>query len=71
MNYHPPPKHLRKIYTEYDNKDAKVILTGGNSYLIKDTLKAWMKDDFIYDVYHTLKGLVKISGHDIAFLKGE
>lgn len=62
---------VKAIKTEYENEDAKVILTGGNSYLIKDTLKAWMKNDFIYDVYHTLKGLVKISGHDIAFLKGE
>lgn len=62
---------VQAIKKEYDNKDAKVILTGGNSYLIKDTLKTWMKDDFIYDVYHTLKGLVRISGHDITFLKGE
>lgn len=62
---------VQTIKKEYDNKDAKVILTGGNSYLIKDTLKTWMKDDFIYDVYHTLKGLVRISGHDITFLKGE
>lgn len=59
------------IKKQYDNSEAKVILTGGNSYLIKDTLKNWMKDDFIYDVYHTLKGLVRISGHDITFLKGE
>lgn len=62
---------VQAIKKENDNKDAKVILTGGNSYLIKDTLKTWMKDDFIYDVYHTLKGLVRISGHDITFLKGE
>ena len=62
---------VNAIKKTYDNEDAKVILTGGNSYLIKDTLKNWMKDDFIYDVNHTLKGLVKISGHDITFLKGE
>ncbi len=60
---------VKAIKAEYRNPEAEVILTGGNAYLIKDHLKAWMEDDFVYDLAHTLKGLVKISGHDVSILE--
>ena len=63
---------------EFDRERDRspVIQVGSKTYqglgeIFQTSVEAWMKDDFIYDVYHTLKGLVKISGHDIAFLKGE
>ncbi len=60
---------VKAIKTEYKNPESEVVLTGGNAYLIKDHLKTWMSDDFVYDLGHTLKGLVKISGHDVSILE--
>lgn len=60
---------VKAIKAEYENPEAEVILTGGNAYLIKDHLKIWMNDGFVYDLGHTLKGLVKISGHDVSILE--
>lgn len=60
---------IKAIKKEYDNPEAAVILTGGNAYLVKDHLKSWIDDEVIYDLAHTLKGLVKISGHDVSILE--
>ena len=64
-------KMVETIEREYDNDDAKVILTGGNAYLIKDALNKFTNKEIIYDPYHIIKGMMKISGHDYSILKIE
>lgn len=57
------------IEKEYHCKSPAVILTGGNAYLVRETLKKFTEMDYEYDPYHVLKGLIRVSGYDVEFMK--
>ncbi len=60
---------IEEIKKEYGCLNPTIVLTGGNAYLVKEVLKKFTDTDYEYDPYHVLKGLIRISGRDVSFMK--
>ena len=55
---------VKKVKEEYSLPHAKVLLTGGNSYLIKDLLPEFGLEDFEWDQNAVLEGLARSYGSE-------
>jgi pantothenate kinase, type III len=56
---------IQAIKKEYDCPNCDIYLTGGNAKYILNTLKLFTDENVIYDEYHILKGLMRLSGYDV------
>lgn len=59
---------VEEIIKEYKCDDADIYLTGGNAYLINDTLKKYLDHKIVFDELHVIKGLLRFFDIDIYFI---